>query len=83
MVIERYSKDTVEQVGRRFERDGRMMPEGVCYVASWVDPKTLRCFQVMEAKSRKLLDEWISHWDDLVDFDVVPVLTSSEFWDGT
>ncbi|HTQ11439.1 MAG TPA: DUF3303 family protein [Fimbriimonadaceae bacterium] len=82
MVIERWAEDTVEQVGKRFEQYGRHMPEGVSYVASWVDAKNLRCFQVMEAESRALLDEWISHWDDLVHFEVVPVVTSKEFWEA-
>ena len=80
MVIERYAERTVEQVGKRFELHGRLMPDGVSYVTSWVDPKELRCFQVMDAESRELLDEWIGHWHDLVDFEVIPVVTSSEFW---
>ena len=63
-------------VYRRFREHGRMTPEGVRYVASWVTSDLRRCFQVMEADSRDALDAWIERWDDLVDFEVVPVLTS-------
>jgi len=55
-----------------------MTPEGVEYVASWVTSDLMRCFQVMEAESREALDEWIDRWADLVDFEVVPVITSAE-----
>ena len=67
-------------VGERFKRSGRMMPEGVAYHASWVDPPNGRCFQVMEAPDPELLKLWVSRWDDLVDFEIVPVVSSSEFW---
>lgn len=80
MVIERYPPSNVEEIGRRFEIKGRMMPEGVSYHASWVETTGARCFQLMEADSRESLDEWIGHWNDLVDFEVSPVLTSAEFW---
>ena len=56
------------------------MPEGVSYEASWVEPEGGRCFQVMQAPDRATLDLWIARWSDLVDFEVVPVLTSQEFW---
>jgi hypothetical protein len=48
------------------------------YVASWVTSDFRRCYQVMECDDRRLLDEWLGHWNDLVDFDVVPVMTSAE-----
>ena len=79
MVIERF-KNGAGPVGERFARQGRMMPDGVIYHASWIDPSTLRCFQVMEAASRDLLDQWTSHWNDLVDFEIIPVQTSADFW---
>jgi hypothetical protein len=34
----------------------------------------------MEAPSPELLDAWIGCWNDLVDFEVVPMLTSADFW---
>ena len=57
-----------------------MLPEAVTYVASWIDAGNARCFQIMEAPEREPLDRWISVWADLVDFEVVPVQTSAEFW---
>ena len=57
-----------------------MLPEGVGYHASWVDSDGARCFQVMEASDPELLRLWASRWDDLVDFEIIPVLISGEFW---
>ena len=81
MVIERFKHHDVQLVGERFRRCGRMLPEGVAYQASWVDSAGARCFQVMEAAHPALLENWVSRWDDLIDFEIVPVLTSGEFWD--
>ncbi len=80
MVIERFKPDSLKQIGERFRRSGRMLPEGVAYHASWVDSAGTRCFQIMDAPQRELLDLWISRWDDLVDFEIVPVETSADFW---
>lgn len=77
-VIERYAPGKAVEVYRRFRDRGRMAPEGVRYVASWVDLEFRRCFQVMEAGSEALLKEWTAKWDDLVDFEIVPVRTSEE-----
>lgn len=54
------------------------MPDGLRYVASWVSDDLTRCYQVMETDRRELLDEWIEYWSDLVEFEVVPVVTSEE-----
>ena len=78
MVIEHYHDGDPLPVYRRFRDRGRLMPDGVVYVASWVDEPMARCFQVMEAPDRDGIDAWISHWTDLVDFDVIPVITSAE-----
>jgi hypothetical protein len=80
MVIERFKNQDPGPVGERFQQSGRMMPEGVVYHASWVDAAEARCFQVMEAPDRELLDAWICRWEDLVDFEVIPVVRSSDFW---
>ncbi len=80
MVIERFKDGSGRLVGERFRHSGRMLPEGVAYHASWVDCAGARCFQVMEASHPELLKLWVSRWHDLVDFEIVPVLTSSEFW---
>jgi hypothetical protein len=83
MVIERFKHGHPRLVGERFTRSGRMLPEGVVYHASWVDSTGTRCFQLMETPHPELLDAWVSRWDDLIDFEVVPVLTSTEFWAKT
>ena len=55
-----------------------MMPSGLEYVSSWIDYKFETCFQLMKTDDRNLIDQWIEHWQDLVDFDVVAVQTSAE-----
>ena len=62
---------------------GRMLPHDVNYRASWVDPRGARCFQVVEARDSESLDAWVSCWDDLIDFEIVPVESSTEFWART
>ena len=62
----------------RFRAHGRMAPDGLRYVSSWVDEPLGRCWQVMETDDRALLDAWIANWSDIVDFEVIPVLTSAE-----
>jgi hypothetical protein len=78
MVIESYKNGDAVPVYRRFRECGRMASEGVTYVSSWVDIKLERCYQLMETDDRQILDEWISRWSDIVDFEVHPVMTSAE-----
>lgn len=54
------------------------LAKGLGYVSSWVDDKLARCSQVMETDDRRLLDEWMANWSDLIDFEVQSVLTSKE-----
>jgi hypothetical protein len=75
---ERYRDGDPVPVYRRFREHGRMTPDGVEYVASWVTDDLSTCFQVMEAESLAALGQWMEHWDDLVDFEVVHVVTSAE-----
>ncbi len=63
---------------RRFRDSGRMAPEGLIYVSSWIDVKLERCYQLMETHDRRLLDEWMANWSDLVNFEVHAVVTSKE-----
>jgi hypothetical protein len=81
MVIEHFKQGDLRSIGERFKRSGRMLPEGITYHASWMEETGARCFQVMEALNRELLNTWIRCWEDLVDFEIVPVLPSAEFWD--
>lgn len=78
MIIEHFRDGHAADVYRRFRDRGRMAPDDVRYVASWVDLKFERCFQVMEADNEGLIREWTKNWDDLVDFEIVPVRTSQE-----
>ena len=78
MIVEHYKGGDAAPVYRRFRERGRMVPEGLSYVSSWVDEKLARCYQVMETGDRKLLDEWMENWSDLIEFEVHPVITSKE-----
>jgi hypothetical protein len=80
MVIETFKNGDPHPVGERFGLRGRMLPEGVVYLSSWMDTAGLRCFQIMEAANQSLLNSWSGHWNDLVDFEIIPVLTSSDYW---
>jgi len=65
-------------VYRRFRERGRLAPDGLNYVSSWVTPDVTRCYQVMECADRGLLDQWLANWKDIVDCEVVPVITSAQ-----
>ena len=77
MIIESFKDGDPGPVYRRFAESGRMAPDGLEYVASWVTTDLARCYQVMEGE-RALLDEWMAHWDDLTDFEVIEVLGSAD-----
>jgi hypothetical protein len=78
LVIETFRGGDARPVYRRFRDRGRLAPEGLRYVASWVTEDFLRCYQVMECDDRALLDAWVGQWRDLVDFEVLPVMTSAD-----
>ncbi len=78
MVVEHFRNKDAVPVYRRFRDRSRMAPEGLVYVASWVDHKLERCYQLMETHDRALLDEWMANWSDLIDFEVHSVITSKE-----
>lgn len=78
MVIERFHAGRAPDVYQRFRDRGRMAPDGLRYVASWVDLNFERCFQVMEADDEALFKEWTANWADLMEFEIVPVRTSAE-----
>lgn len=78
LVIEHFKQQNALPVYQRFQERGRLAPAGLTYVSSWVDVPCHRCFQVMETDDRALLDEWMANWNDLVDFEVIPVLSSAD-----
>ena len=78
MVIERFRSGDAAPIYRRFREQGRMMPEGLRYVGSWITEDVALCYQVMECEDRGDLETWMSRWSDLMDFDVIPVITSAE-----
>lgn len=78
MIIERFKNSDPVPVYRRFRDRGRLAPNGLQYISSWVDEKLERCFQIMETADRNLLDQWITNWSDIVEFEVFPVVSSKE-----
>jgi hypothetical protein len=76
MVIERF-KDPAA-VYRRFRESGRLAPDSLHYVSSWVTDDVTRCFQVMECDDEQQLKEWMQNWNDIVEFEAIQVLTSDE-----
>lgn len=78
LVVERFRGGDPTPVYRRFRERGRLAPPGLTYVNSWVTEDLTRCYQVMESPDRALLDAWMANWDDLVEFEVHPVVTSAE-----
>ncbi|HTD52713.1 MAG TPA: DUF3303 family protein [Thermoanaerobaculia bacterium] len=78
MIVERFRDGDAVPVYRRFREQGRLAPEGLRYVTSWVTADLKKCFQIMECDDRRLLDEWMARWIDLVEFDATPVMTSAE-----
>jgi hypothetical protein len=78
MLVEHFKNKDAVSVYRRFRDRGRMVPEGVVYVSSWVDQNLESCYQLMETGDRALLDKWMANWSDLIDFEVYPVVTSKE-----
>lgn len=77
-MIERFRNRDPIPVYRRFRDQGRLAPEGLTYVTSWITEDLSCCYQIMEAADRELLDQWMARWSDLTDFEVIPVLSSAE-----
>jgi hypothetical protein len=78
MIIERFHPGKVKSLYKRFEEKGRMLPDGVIYVNSWIDEQVATCYQVMESDAKEKIVEWVQKWNDLVDFEVIPVITSAQ-----
>jgi hypothetical protein len=82
MVIERFKNRDAKAVYSRFKEKGRMMPDGLKYVSSWVEDNFDRCFQLMECDDPRLFQQWLEHWEDLGDFEIVHVVSSAEAADA-
>jgi hypothetical protein len=78
MVIERFKEGTAPEIYRRFREKGRMMPEGLEYISSWIDLGLKTCWQLMQTEDFALFERWIENWKDLINFEIVPVRTSAE-----
>jgi hypothetical protein len=65
-------------VYERAAEKGRMLPPGLLYLDSWIDERLQKCFQLMETDDPNVLDEWMEEWSDLVRFEIVPVIGSTE-----
>lgn len=82
MVIEKFRDQDAKPVYRRFREKGRLLPEGLTFVSSWVAADLGRCFQVMECDDIALLQRWVARWSDLVEFEIVPVTAGKETSDA-
>jgi hypothetical protein len=78
MVVERFRNRDAASVYERFREHGRMMPDGLEFVGSWVETNCDRCFQLMESPTVALLEAWAANWQDLIEFEFVPVIPGKE-----
>ena len=78
MVVERFRPGKVRDIYRRFAEKGRMMPDGLSNVDSWIIEDLSTCFQLMETDDFAKFAEWTGNWDDLADFEIRPVISSAE-----
>jgi len=78
LVIERFKERAVPEIYRRFREKGRMMPDGIEYVSSWIDLNFKICYQLMKTKDFALFEKWIDNWRDLIEFEIIPVRSSAE-----
>ena len=78
MIVEHFRGGDAVPVYRRFRDQGRLAPEGLRYVSSWVTDDFQRCFQIMECEDSGLLAQWTARWKDLIDFEIIPVVTSAD-----
>ena len=82
MVIEHFRSQDAPSVYQRFRDEGRLAPDGLSYVGSWVTADLGRCFQLMECDDVRLLQRWVARWRDLVEFEIVPVASGTDTADA-
>lgn len=78
MVIERFKDGAASAIYQRFRENGRMMPAGLEYISSWIDRDLKTCWQIMQTDDPASFEEWTRNWNDLMNFEIVPVRTSAE-----
>jgi len=78
MIIEKFHEGKVKALYQRFDEKGRMVPDGVKYIDSWINEDVTICYQLMESRTKELLNNWIERWKDLADFEIIPVISSAE-----
>jgi hypothetical protein len=78
MIIENFRKETVKELYQRFDEKGRLMPPGLTYIDSWINEDVSVCYQLMESESLAALHQWIANWNDLADFQIIPIISSDE-----
>ena len=78
MVIERFRDGAAPAIYRRFHESGRMMPDGLEYVSSWISRDLKICWQLMQTDNAEKFAQWTRNWDDLMEFEIIPVRTSAE-----
>ena len=78
MIVEHFRDGDPVPVYRRFRERGRMAPEGLRYVMGWVAEDLRRCYQIMECEDPALLGQWTARWADVIEFEVIPVITSAD-----
>ena len=78
MIIEKFHPGKIRMIYQRFDEKGRLLPDGVSYINNWIKEDLSVCYQVMRSDSVEKIHEWISHWNDLADLEVIPVINSDE-----
>jgi hypothetical protein len=78
MVVERFKEGAAPEIYRRLRDKGRMMPEALEYVSSWIDLEFTTCYQLMRTDDESLFSQWTDKWNDLIEFEITPVRTSAE-----
>jgi hypothetical protein len=78
MVVEHFRNQDAKAIYRRLRERGRMMPEGLRFVSSFVAADFSRCFQLMECNDITLLQQWVAQWSDLMSFEIVPAVSGSD-----
>jgi len=73
MVVEKYKKGCFQKVYERYNSRGRLLPDGLTYLNSWVNQEKDICFQLMESNDTELFYVWFKRWEDLVEFELYPI----------